>query len=100
MKITQGAVMALHYIVSSQQLEDFLSGFYSTMFNKDADFSVIETCVGQDSALQTRFKSASVDLSSGDMEQMAQGAAATAAIFALADVDFIESCPALQDDGG
>ena len=30
---------------------------------------------------------------------MAQGVAGTAAIFALADVDFIESCPTLQDDG-
>ena len=70
MKVTSAALMALKVSVDSTQLEDFLAGFYSTMFKKDADFNIIETCLNQDSVIQDRFKQAASDLSSGDMQKM------------------------------
>ena len=51
MKIGTAALMALKVTVSSSQIEDFLAGFYSTMFKKDQDFNIIETCLNQDSVV-------------------------------------------------
>ena len=99
MKVASAALMALKLSVSSTQLEDFLAGFYSSMFNKDKDFNIIESCLNQDSVIQGRFQQAAADISSGDIQKMAQGGTEVAAIFAISDVDFIEDCQALQDDG-
>ena len=99
MKIGTAALMALKVTVSSSQIEDFLAGFYSTMLKKDQDFNIIETCLNQDSVVQDRFKAAAADISSGDIQRMTQGGTEVATLFAIADVDFIEDCQALQDDG-
>ena len=69
------------------------------MFKKDADFNIIETCLNQDSVIQDRFKQAASDISSGDFQLMVQGGTEVATIFAISDVDFIEDCQALQNDG-
>ena len=99
MKIGTAALMALKVTVSSSQIEDFLAGFYSSMFKKDQDFNIIETCLNQDSVVQDRFKAAAADISSGDIQRMTQGGTEVATLFAIADVDFVEDCQALQDDG-
>ena len=98
MKVYKAAFLAFNALkvsVDSTQIEDFLAGFYSTMFNKDADFNVIETCINQDSVIQARLKQAASDISSGDMQKMVQGGTEVATIFAISDVDFIEDCQAL-----
>lgn len=99
MKIESIALMALKYSIKSNEIENFLAGFYSSMFKKEQDFDIIETCLNQDTAIQGRLQQAATDISSGELEKMVQGATEVATVFAISDVDFIEDCQALQNDG-
>ena len=56
MRVTYGAMLGLKMVISSTQIEDFLAGFYSELFSKGSDFSVVETCLNADSDLQAKMQ--------------------------------------------
>ena len=98
MKLAYSTMLALKMAISSQQIEDLLSGFYSELFSKGSDFNVVESCLNADSDLQTKMQGVAADLQSGDITAMMKSGKDLAEILNDADMDFANHCPTLKDD--